>query len=395
MSNNVRIWCSSEQFASAWLSLVYVSDRFWWKLIKRIAHHETFTGLSAAVVLQQLDVFSTSSGIAKRITEKLGKNGPSKLFWQLGMTRANFKTPEMPKTGGSSLRYFYRFLDGPHQNGLLTTSPQWLLRVAIKACDWDVNWLIIGSPWSASSRDNPPICLWTGQWLHRSFLRRYPFQRTPAHFANAGWFLLLLSRSIAWQQAEYRMAFARRRPPNRRAWIVVLSIKWFASPGNPSQKHGCRIEFWNFPHEDWSVKGPQADGWGQNITKEKWKQGDPASEGPTSHPWSTYHRGAMKPGYGRWNGIGKYTLMYNRIAKGFSPINHYDVFNLLWIYQGEPNMDMLFHFQFTTAITGDVPLGGESGIEPALDHRVKRLPNAGTSTEILSANIEGSYFTAR
>jgi len=127
-----RIWWLIGQFCSAWLSLVMLSDDSDEELIKRIAHHEPFTDFRQAIGFTTIGMFFLlrSERQAHQQEKTWEENVQSTFLTTVGWPAANFKRRIMfQKDSDACARLFLQIGWPQHQNGLLTTSPPWLLRV--------------------------------------------------------------------------------------------------------------------------------------------------------------------------------------------------------------------------------------------------------------------------
>jgi CubicO group peptidase (beta-lactamase class C family) len=385
----------------AWFMFPTDSDE---ELIKRIAHHEPFTGLRQQWFYNNW-MFFLQGQIAKGITGKTWEqNVQSNFFDKLGMTRSNFKTQDMSKDSDASLGYSTD-LDGLSTKmdyyDISAMAPAGAINSSVtEMSNWLITWINDGK--FKGEQILPSAYVQEAMSAQMVVSAGTPSKEHPdAHFANYGygWFLSSFRGHYRVEHGGNIDGFSASAAffPTDSLGIVVLSNQ------NGSQVPGIvrnmvADRMLKLSAEDWSGEGLKRMAEAK-VAQEKIKaQGDSSKISGTkpSHALIDYIGTYDNPGYGEMEMELKNDTLFLQTGtlRGFLGHKHYDIFNLYLITQGKPNTDQAIPFQFTTAINGDIS-GGKVAFEPALEPiEFKRTPKTLELSSDDLTKYEGSYLLA-
>lgn len=374
------------------------------ELIKRIGHHEPFTGLRQQWFYNNW-MFFLQGQIAKRITGKSWEeNVQSNFFDKLGMSRSNFKTQDMTKDSDASLGYSTD-LDGISNRmdyyDISAMAPAGAINSSVtEMSNWLLTWINGGK--FKGEQIIPEAYVKEAMSAQMVVAEGIPSKEHPdAQFSNYGYGWFLSS-----YRGHYRVehggnidgfsASASFFPTDSLGIMVLTNQNRSQVPGIVRNMVADRML--KLGTEDWSGEGLKRKAEAK-IAQEKIKvQGDSSKITGTkpSHSLIQYIGTYENPGYGKMEiDLANDTLFVQTgLLKGFLEHAHYDVFNMYFIYQGVAKKDNSFKFQFTTAINGDIS-GLHAAFEPALDPiEFKRTPKVLDISADDLAKYEGSYLLA-
>ena len=373
------------------------------ELIKRIEFQEPFTGLRQRWYYNNW-MFFLQGEIGRRITGKSWEENVQTLFFdKLGMSRSNFRTTEMEKDADKSFGYSVD-LDGKTTKmdyyNIAAMGPAGAINSSVsEMSNWLITWINGGK--FKGEQIIPEGYVKEAMSSHMVINAGLPTKEHPdAQFSNYGFGWMLSSF-----RGHYRVehggnidgfsASASFFPTDSLGIMVLTNQNGSAIPGVVRNMAADRM-----------LKLTPADWLGEAVkrvndakeaqAKAKAQADSTASASPVTHPshaLKDYVGSYSHPGYGKMEVDLKNDTLFVQtgLLGGFLEHKHHDSFDLVLIYQGEPNRDDVFKFQFVSNMTGDIS-ALHAAYEPALDPiEFKRTPK---EIEVSVDNLkkyEGSY----
>lgn len=371
------------------------------ELIKRIGFQEPFTGLRQQWYYNNW-MFFLQGQIAKRITGKTWEENVQTMFFdKLEMARSNFKALELPKD--SDFSFGYR-TDG---EGLSTKmdyydiaamSPAGAINSSVnEMSNWLITWINGGK--FKDEQIIPASYVSEAMSAQMVVSAGTPSKEHPdAHFANYGYGWFLSS-----YRGHYRVehggnidgfsASASFFPTDSLGIVVLANQNGSQVPGIVRNMIADRML--NLNPQDWSGEGLKRVAEAKALQEKAKKEADSTKISTTkpSHVLAEYTGSYENQGYGKLelDLVSDTLRVKTSLYDGVLLHEHYDIFNLHLIYQGEIKMDNPIKVSFQTAINGDIS-GLETQVEAALDPiEFKRTPKIlDISAEDLT-KYEGNY----
>jgi CubicO group peptidase (beta-lactamase class C family) len=371
------------------------------ELIKRIGFQEPFTGLRQQWYYNNW-MFFLQGQIGKRITGNTWEENVKNMFFdKLGMSRSNFKALELPNDIDFS--YGYQ-TDNEGLNtkmdyyNIAAMSPAGAINSSVtEMSNWLITWINGGK--YKGEQIIPASYATEAMSAQMVVSAGTPSKEHPdAHFANYGfgWFL-------SSYRGHYRVehggnidgfsASAAFFPSDSLGIVVLANQNGSQVPGIVRNMIADRML--KLDPSDWSGEGLKRIAEAKAMQEKAKKEADSTKISTTkpSHVLAEYTGTYENPGYGKLeldllnDTLRAKTGLYDGVLLH----EHYDIFNLHLIYQGEISMDNPIKVSFQTAINGDIS-GLETQVEPALDPiEFKRTPKILDIRAEDLAKYEGTY----
>ncbi|NVK48137.1 MAG: serine hydrolase [Cyclobacteriaceae bacterium] len=371
------------------------------ELIKRIAHHEPFTGLRQRWYYNNW-MFFLQGEIGARLTGKSWEENVQEFFFdKLGMTRSNFTISDLEKDADKSFGYSVD-LEGETTRmdyyDIAAMGPAGAINSSVtEMSNWLITWINGGK---FKGEEIIPIgYVKEAMSSHMVVSDGSPTKEHPdAHFSNYGygWFL---SSYRGHYRAEHGgnidgfSASASFFPTDSLGIMVLTNQNGSSLPGVVRNMVADRML--NLEPSDWlgeAVKRLEEAKEAQAKAKSQTDSTKITNTRP-SHNLIEYIGSYNHHGYGTMEVELKNDTLFVQtgLLGGFLEHKHYDVFDMILIYQGKPNRENPFKFQFVSNLTGDIS-GLQAAFEPALDPiEFKRTPKeVAISVEELK-KYEGAY----
>ena len=371
------------------------------ELIKRIGFQEPFTGLRQQWYYNNW-MFFLQGQIGKRITGKTWEENIQTMFFdKLGMSQSTFRAVELPK----ELDFSFGYQTDPE--GISTKMDYYNIAAMAPAgainsnvtemSNWLITWINGGK--FKEEQIIPAAYVTEAMSAQMVVSAGTPSKEHPdAHFANYGYGWFLSS-----YRGHYRVehggnidgfsASASFFPTDSLGIVVLANQNGSQVPGIVRNMIADRML--KLDPADWSGEGLKRLEEAKAMQEKAKKAADSTKISTTkpSHVLAEYTGTYENLGYGKLeldllnDTLRAKTGLYDAVLLH----EHYDIFNLHLIYQGEINMDNPIKVSFQTAINGDIS-GLETQVEPALDPiEFKRTPKIlDVSAEDL-AKYEGAY----
>lgn len=370
-------------------------------LIERIAHQAPFTGLRQQWYYNNW-MFFLQGEIGARLTGKSWEENVQELFFdKLGMTRSNFRIPDMEKDADKSFGYSVD-LEGETSKmdyyNIAAMGPAGAINSSVtEMSNWLITWINGGK--FKNEQIIPEDYVKEAMSAQMVVSSGTPSKEHPdAHFSNYGYGWFLSS-----YRGHYRVehggnidgfsASASFFPTDSLGIMVLTNQNGSALPGvvrNIVADYMLELEDGKWLEE--TVKRMTEAREAQAKAKEK-ADSTAISNTKPSHILFDYTGSYEHPGYGKMEIELKNDTLFVQtgLHGGFLKHQHYDVFDMILVYQGEPNLDNPFKFQFVSNMTGDIS-GLKAAFEPTLDPiEFKRTPKTVKVSEDDLKKYEGAY----
>lgn len=372
------------------------------ELIKRIEFQEPFTGLRQQWYYNNW-MFFLQGEIGARLTGKSWEQNVKELFFdKLGMTRSNFRIPEMEKDADKSFGYSVD-LDGKSKRmdyyNIAAMGPAGAINSSVsEMSNWLITWINGGK--FKGEQIIPEDYVKEAMSAHMVVAAGTPSKEHPdVQFSNYGY---------GWFLASYRGHYRVEHGGNIDGFSASASFFPTDSLGimiltnqNGSPLPGVARNIIS----DYMLELDPADWLGETVkrleeAKEAQAKAKAAADSTAkvsltkpSHILMEYTGTYEHPGYGKMEIDLKNDTLFVQtgLLGGFLEHKDYDTFNMYLIYQGEPNKDNAFPFQFVSNMTGDIS-GLKAPFEPALDPiEFKRTPKENELSIDDLKKYEGAY----
>jgi CubicO group peptidase (beta-lactamase class C family) len=371
------------------------------ELVKRIAHHEPFTGLRQHWYYNNW-MFFLQGEIGARLTGKSWEENVKTLFFdKLGMTRSNFRIPEMEKDADKSFGYSVD-LEGKTNRmdyyNIAAMGPAGAINSSVsEMSNWLITWINGGK--FKGEQIIPENYVKEAMSAQMVVAAGTPSKEHPdVQFSNYGygWFL-------ASYRGHYRVehggnidgfsASASFFPTDSLGIVILSNQNGSALPGVVRNIVADRML--KLSPQDWLGEAVKRLADAKEAQAKAKAQTDSTAITHTkpSHILAEYTGTYEHPGYGKMEMDLKNDTLFVQtgLLKGYLEHKHYDVFDMVLVYQGKPNRDNPFKLQFVSNLTGDIS-GLNAAFEPTLDPiEFKRTPKIiDISTDDLK-KYEGAY----
>ena len=371
------------------------------ELIKRIEFQEPFTGLRQQWYYNNW-MFFLQGEIGARLTGKSWEQNVKELFFdKLGMTRSNFRIPELEKDTDKSFGYSVD-LEGKTTKmdyyNIAAMGPAGAINSSVSEMSkWLITWINGGK--FKGEQIIPEDYVKEAISAQMVVAAGTPSKEHPeVQFSNYGygWFL-------ASYRGHYRVehggnidgfsASASFFPTDSLGIMILTNQNGSALPNVVRNMVADRML--KLSPQDWlgeTVKRLEDAKEAQAKAK---AQADSTAITHTkpSHILADYTGTYEHPGYGKM-GIelrNDSLRVQTGLLGGYLEHKHYDVFDLVLVYQGKPNRDSPFKFQFVSNLTGDIS-GLKAAFEPTLDPiEFKRTPKGLELSSDDLKKYEGAY----
>ncbi|WP_161971812.1 serine hydrolase [Algoriphagus kandeliae] len=372
------------------------------ELIKRIEFQEPFTGLRQQWYYNNW-MFFLQGEIGARLTGKSWEQNVQELFFdKLGMTRSNFRIPDMEKDADKSFGYSVD-LEGKTKKmdyyNIAAMGPAGAINSSVsEMSNWLITWINGGK--FKGEQIIPEDYVKEAMSAHMVVSAGTPSKEHPdVQFSNYGY---------GWFLASYRGHYRVEHGGNIDGFSASASFFPTDSLGimiltnqNGSPLPGVARNIIS----DYMLELDPADWLGETVkrleeAKEAQAKAKAAADSTAkvsltkpSHILMDYSGTYEHPGYGKMEIDLKNDTLFVQtgLLGGFLEHKDYDTFNMYLIYQGEPNRDNPFIFQFVSNMTGDIS-GLKAALEPALDPiEFKRTPKENELSMDDLKKYEGAY----
>lgn len=372
------------------------------ELIKRIEFQEPFTGLRQQWYYNNW-MFFLQGEIGARLTGKSWEQNVKELFFdKLGMTRSNFRIPEMKKDADKSFGYSVE-LDGKTKRmdyyNIAAMGPAGAINSSVsEMSNWLITWINGGK--FKGEQIIPEDYVKEAMSAQMVVGAGTPSKEHPdVQFSNYGygWFLASYRGHYRVEHGGNIDGFSANAAfyPTDSLGIVVLTNQ-NGSPLPNVVRNMVADRMLNLEPSDWlgeTVKRLEEAKEAQAKAKAVADSTAKASLTKPSHILMDYTGTYEHPGYGKMEIDLKNDTLFVQtgLLGGFLEHKDYYAFNLFLIYQGEPNRDNPFVLQFVSNMTGDIS-GLKASLEPALDPiEFKRTPKENELSVDDLKKYEGAY----
>lgn len=372
------------------------------ELIKRIEFQEPFTGLRQQWYYNNW-MFFLQGEIGARLTGKSWEQNVKELFFdKLGMTRSNFRIPEMEKDADKSFGYSVE-LDGKTTRmdyyNIAAMGPAGAINSSVsEMSNWLITWINGGK--FKGEQIIPEDYVKEAMSAQMVVSAGTPSKEHPdVQFSNYGygWFLASYRGHYRVEHGGNIDGFSASASffPTDSLGIMILTNQ-NGSPLPNVVRNMVADRMLNLEPADWlgeTVKRLEEAKEAQAKAKAAADSTAKASLTKPSHILMDYTGTYEHPGYGKMEIDLKNDTLFVQtgLLGGFLEHKDYDTFNMYLIYQGEPNKDNAFPFQFVSNMTGDIS-GLKAPFEPALDPiEFKRTPKENELSIDDLKKYEGAY----
>ncbi|TDQ14668.1 CubicO group peptidase (beta-lactamase class C family) [Algoriphagus boseongensis] len=371
------------------------------ELIKRLEFQEPFTGLRQQWYYNNW-MFFLQGEIGARITGDSWEQNVKELFFdKLGMTRSNFRIPELEKDGDKSFGYSVD-LEGKTTRmdyyNIAAMGPAGAINSSVfEMSNWLITWINGGK--FKGEQIIPEDYVKEAMSAQMVVSAGTPSKEHPdAHFSNYGYGWFLSS-----YRGHYRVehggnidgfsASASFFPTDSLGIMVLTNQNGSALPG--VVRNMVADKMLKLEAADWLGEAVKRLEEAKEAQAKAKAQADSTAISNTkpSHTKIDYTGSYDNPGYGKMEITLKNDTLFVQtgLLGGFLDHKHYDVFDMILIYQGKPNRDNPFKFQFVSNMTGDIS-GLNAAFEPTLDPiEFKRTPKALEVSVDDLKKYEGAY----
>lgn len=372
------------------------------ELIKRIEFQEPFTGLRQQWYYNNW-MFFLQGEIGARLTGKTWEQNVKELFFdKLGMTRSNFRIPDMEKDADKSLGYSVD-LEGKTKKmdyyNIAAMGPAGAINSSVsEMSNWLITWINGGK--FKGEQIIPEDYVKEAMSAHMVVAAGTPSKEHPdVQFSNYGygWFLASYRGHYRVEHGGNIDGFSASASffPTDSLGIMILTNQ-NGSPLPNVVRNMVADRMLNLEPADWlgeTVKRLEEAKEAQAKAKAAADSTAKVSLTKPSHILMDYTGTYEHPGYGKLEIDLKNDTLFVQtgLLGGFLEHKDYDTFNMYLIYQGEPNTDNAFPFQFVSNMTGDIS-GLKAALEPALDPiEFKRTPKENELSMDDLKKYEGAY----
>lgn len=372
------------------------------ELIKRIEYQEPFTGLRQQWYYNNW-MFFLQGEIGARLTGKSWEQNVKELFFdKLGMTRSNFRIPEMEKDADKSFGYSVE-LDGKTSKmdyyNIAAMGPAGAINSSVsEMSNWLITWINGGN--FKGEQIIPEDYVKEAMSAQMVVSAGTPSKEHPdVQFSNYGygWFLASYRGHYRVEHGGNIDGFSASASffPTDSLGIMILTNQ-NGSPLPNVVRNMVADRMLNLEPADWlgeTVKRLEEAKEAQAKAKAAADSTAKVSLTKPSHILMDYTGTYEHPGYGKMEIDLKNDTLFVQtgLLGGFLEHKDYDTFNMYLIYQGEPNTDNAFPFQFVSNMTGDIS-GLKAPFEPALDPiEFKRTPKENELSIDDLKKYEGAY----
>lgn len=372
------------------------------ELIKRIEFQEPFTGLRQQWYYNNW-MFFLQGEIGARLTGKSWEQNVKEIFFdKLGMTRSNFRIPEMEKDADKSFGYSVD-LDGKTKRmdyyNIAAMGPAGAINSSVsEMSNWLITWINGGK--FKGEQIIPEDYVKEAMSAQMVVAAGTPSKEHPdVQFSNYGygWFLASYRGHYRVEHGGNIDGFSASASffPTDSLGIMLLTNQ-NGSPLPNVVRNIIADRMLNLEPADWlgeTVKRLEEAKEAQAKAKAAADSTAKASLTKPSHTLMDYTGTYEHPGYGKMEIDLKNDTLFVQtgLLGGFLEHKDYDTFNMYLIYQGEPNKDNAFPFQFISNMTGDIS-GLKAPFEPALDPiEFKRTPKENELSVDNLKKYEGAY----
>lgn len=372
------------------------------ELIKRIEFQEPFTGLRQQWYYNNW-MFFLQGEIGARLTGKSWEQNVKELFFdKLGMTRSNFRIPEMEKDADKSFGYSVD-LDGKTKRmdyyNIAAMGPAGAINSSVsEMSNWLITWINGGK--FKGEQIIPEDYVKEAMSAQMVVAAGNPSEEHPdVQFSNYGygWFLASYRGHYRVEHGGNIDGFSASASffPTDSLGIMILTNQ-NGSPLPNVVRNLIADRMLNLEPADWlgeTVKRLEEAKEAQAKAKAAADSTAKVSLTKPSHILMDYTGTYEHPGYGKMEIDLKNDTLFVQtgLLGGFLEHKDYDTFNMYLIYQGEPNKDNAFPFQFVSNMTGDIS-GLKAPFEPALDPiEFKRTPKENELSIDDLKKYEGAY----
>lgn len=372
------------------------------ELIKRIEYQEPFTGLRQQWYYNNW-MFFLQGEIGARLTGKSWEQNVKELFFdKLGMTRSNFRIPEMEKDADKSFGYSVD-LDGKTKRmdyyNIAAMGPAGAINSSVsEMSNWLITWINGGK--FKGEQIIPEDYVKEAMSAQMVVSAGTPSKEHPdVQFSNYGygWFLASYRGHYRVEHGGNIDGFSASASffPTDSLGIMILTNQ-NGSPLPNVVRNMIADRMLNLEPADWlgeTVKRLEEAKEAQAKAKAAADSTAKVSLTKPSHILMDYTGTYEHPGYGKMEIDLKNDTLFVQtgLLGGFLEHKDYDTFNMYLIYQGEPNTDNAFPFQFVSNMTGDIS-GLKAPFEPALDPiEFKRTPKENELSIDDLKKYEGAY----
>ncbi|WP_026947711.1 serine hydrolase [Algoriphagus marincola] len=372
------------------------------ELIKRIEFQEPFTGLRQQWYYNNW-MFFLQGEIGARLTGKTWEQNVKELFFdKLGMTRSNFRIPEMEKDADKSFGYSVE-LDGKTSKmdyyNIAAMGPAGAINSSVsEMSNWLITWINGGK--FKGEQIIPEDYVKEAMSAQMVVSAGNPSKEHPdVQFSNYGygWFLASYRGHYRVEHGGNIDGFSASASffPTDSLGIMILTNQ-NGSPLPNVVRNMIADRMLNLEPADWlgeTVKRLEEAKEAQAKAKAAADSTAKVSLTKPSHILMDYTGTYEHPGYGKMEIDLKNDTLFVQtgLLGGFLEHKDYDTFNMYLIYQGEPNKDNAFPFQFVSNMTGDIS-GLKAPFELALDPiEFKRTPKENELSVDDLKKYEGAY----
>jgi CubicO group peptidase (beta-lactamase class C family) len=372
------------------------------ELIKRIEFQEPFTGLRQQWYYNNW-MFFLQGEIGARLTGKSWEQNVKELFFdKLGMTRSNFRIPEMEKDADKSFGYSVD-LDGKTKRmdyyNIAAMGPAGAINSSVsEMSNWLITWINGGK--FKDEQIIPEDYVKEAMSAQMVVSAGTPSKEHPdVQFSNYGygWFLASYRGHYRVEHGGNIDGFSASASffPTDSLGIMILTNQ-NGSPLPNVVRNMVADRMLNLEPADWlgeTVKRLEEAKEAQAKAKAAADSTAKVSLTKPSHILMDYTGTYEHPGYGKLEIDLKNDTLFVQtgLLGGFLEHKDYDTFNMYLIYQGEPNTDNAFPFQFVSNMTGDIS-GLKAPFEPTLDPiEFKRTPKENELSVDDLKKYEGAY----
>ncbi|WP_144602160.1 serine hydrolase [Algoriphagus algorifonticola] len=372
------------------------------ELIKRIEFQEPFTGLRQQWYYNNW-MFFLQGEIGARLRGKTWEQNVKELFFdKLGMTRSNFRIPDMEKDADKSFGYSVE-LDGKTSKmdyyNIAAMGPAGAINSSVsEMSNWLITWINGGK--FKGEQIIPEDYVKEAMSAQMVVAAGTPSKEHPdVQFSNYGygWFLASYRGHYRVEHGGNIDGFSASASffPTDSLGIMILTNQ-NGSPLPNVVRNMIADRMLNLEPADWlgeTVKRLEEAKEAQANAKAAADSTAKVSLTKPSHILMDYTGTYEHPGYGKMEIDLKNDTLFVQtgLLGGFLEHKDYDTFNMYLIYQGEPNKDNAFPFQFVSNMTGDIS-GLKAAFEPTLDPiEFKRTPKANELSVDDLKKYEGAY----
>lgn len=336
-------------------------------------------------------------------TGKTWEQNVKELFFdKLGMTRSNFRIPEMEKDADKSFGYSVE-LDGKTSKmdyyNIAAMGPAGAINSSVsEMSNWLITWINGGK--FKGEQIIPEDYVKEAMSAQMVVAAGTPSKEHPdVQFSNYGygWFLASYRGHYRVEHGGNIDGFSASASffPTDSLGIMILTNQ-NGSPLPNVVRNMIADHMLNLEPADWlgeTVKRLEEAKEAQAKAKAAADSTAKVSLTKPSHILMDYTGTYDHPGYGKMEIDLKNDTLFVQtgLLGGFLEHKDYDTFNLYLIYQGKPNRDNPFVFQFVSNMTGDIS-GLKAALEPAIDPiEFKRTPKENELSVDDLKKYEGAY----